>query len=164
MPTEEIRDDSDWTAPDAPQGLAVDLPSTTWPLDLDLGHGSVGLFDLDHPQPARFYATNRGVTRGYLDALSAQELPQHISMGYTNLAEHEQVAVALGGALLRLWPARATGRDFVVLVPPSHDQPFLSVRVSNPVRFAVRSLRGLSARMPDVPLLLSRELSSVAWR
>lgn len=159
----DLKDSSAWTNPRRRRMPTVELPLCT-DARASPGSGHVDTFGVDHDETARLHATNRGFTRAYTGPdPTFEELAHTVQMGYTNLDHLEKIAVVVDGELLRFWPARSTVQGFDVVVPPAGDQAFLRLGVSHPVRFAVDQAVNLSARMPGLPLLLVRRLSSAPW-
>lgn len=141
--------------------MRIDLPDAAHPPGTVIGREPVELLDLDRDLAARYWRTSRGVSNAFLDGSDPD--PSAIPMGYTQLYNDEQVAIALDGRVVKTWTARAQSEVFVVLVPPAGDQDLLVVHVSHPERAALADLANLSTRMPGVPLLLSRQRSETFW-
>ncbi|KQP26710.1 hypothetical protein [Aeromicrobium sp. Leaf272] len=164
MDLREVTDRTSWRDPSPPSLPPVEVPTCTHPPDAEIGAGRVDLFGIDHDDVARFHRTSRGLTHAYTAGRPHDgAVLRHVPMGYTQLYDHEKVAVVLDGRVLRLWAARGTVQAFDLVVPPSSGQDLLVLGASHPVRYAVGEACNLSARLPGVPVMVARRLAEHGW-
>lgn len=157
----DIKAASDFRSSQAPPMPALDVPDNTNGAQIP---GLVSSLSVTNPRPARFMLTNHGASGGYFEPSMDEELMRHIPVGYSSLYCQEQVAIVLDGRLVRMWaPSPVSDEGYLLVLPQTPSQPFLTVSPPRLLRSAMNQTCNLSARMPGIPHLLSRTLWKRDW-
>lgn len=126
------------------------------------------VFDVEHDETARLYATNRGVTPSILGDIDPGKPWETIPMGYTTLMLLEKRAVVADGALVRLWPRRYGATDEFRIdsfdaVMAGVGASRLGVGLGHPLGSAIETAKALSQKMNGEPIVVTRTLSNINW-
>jgi hypothetical protein len=160
-----ITDENEWQADPMPS-INVHLRNCIFGSDWLAGEPSP--FDTDHPETARLYETNVGVSPTILGEIDPEQPRKSIPPDRTVLSLFEKRAVIADGKLVRLWrhryeAERGPGDGGFYAISEGSAFSHLRVQLFESINHAVGQAQVLSARMNGSPVIVVRLLRQTDW-